>query len=80
MKERNMKCPSHRGGDGVLPFSHGEGGGGGKFPLLTQGVEGNSTDNPGEPDSTFYTAAVWQEQVVSITQRLSSQETVLDQS
>ena len=37
-----------------------EGGGGGKFPLMTQGVERNSTDYPGEPDTTLYTAAVWQ--------------------
>ena len=37
-----------------------EGGGGGKFPLMTQGVERNSTDYPGEPVTTLYTAAVWQ--------------------
>ena len=43
-----------------------DGGVGGKFPLLTQGVERNSTDYRGDPAVTFYTALVWQEQVVSI--------------
>ena len=37
-----------------------KGSGGGKFPLLTQGVEGNSTDYLGEPAATLYTAVLWQ--------------------
>ena len=37
-----------------------EGSGGGKFPLLTQGVVGNSTDYLGEPAASLYTAALWQ--------------------
>ena len=42
-----------------------EGGAGCKFPLLTQGVEGNSTDYSEEPGATLYRAMVGQEQVVS---------------
>ena len=37
-----------------------KGSGGGKFPLLTQGVVGNSTDYLGEPAASLYTDLLWQ--------------------